>query len=307
MASSCTVPKIMVASSAAKLRMVSMASLVSLSFNEPLAVMFTKIPRAPDRSTPSSKGLRTACSAAMRARSGPLAVAVPIMALPCSPITVFTSSKSTFTSPSTLIISAMPATALLRTSSAAAKASSWVMSSPRTSSSFSLRMTIRQSTLPCSSSRPCSAARMRLPPSNEKGLVTTATVSAPLSLATSATTGAAPVPVPPPMPAVMKTICAPSRASAIRALSDSAAARPASGFAPAPRPELPSCKARVPFDLARLWASVLAQMNSTPCTPRRIIWATALPPAPPTPTTLITVPAVSVSSISNDIPLSLAS
>jgi hypothetical protein len=49
---------------------------------------------------------------------------------------------------------------------------------------------------------------MRLP-SKSKGLVTTATVRMPISLAISATTGAAPVPVPPPMPAVMKTMCAP--------------------------------------------------------------------------------------------------
>ena len=54
-------------------------------------------PLAPERSMPSSKGQAIACSAAMRARSGPLAVAVPIMARPGSPITVRTSSKSTFT------------------------------------------------------------------------------------------------------------------------------------------------------------------------------------------------------------------
>jgi hypothetical protein len=39
-------------------------------------------------------------------------------------------------------------------------------------------------------------------------------------------------------------------------------------------------------------------MKSTPLTPERIIWATALPPAPPTPTTLITVPLALLSSIS---------
>ena len=47
---------------------------------------------------------------------------------------------------------------------------------------------------------PRSAICMRLRPSNANGLVTTATVSAPDSRASSATTGAAPVPVPPPMP-----------------------------------------------------------------------------------------------------------
>ena len=39
---------------------------------------------------------------------------------------------------------------------------------------------------------------MRFPPSKGNGLVTTATVKIPKSLATSATIGAPPVPVPPP-------------------------------------------------------------------------------------------------------------
>ena len=37
-------------------------------------------PRTPFKSTPSSNGQATACSAAILARSGPLAIAVPIMA-----------------------------------------------------------------------------------------------------------------------------------------------------------------------------------------------------------------------------------
>ena len=48
---------------------------------------------------PSSSGQATADSAAFAARSGPDACAVPIIALPGSLITVFTSSKSTLTSP----------------------------------------------------------------------------------------------------------------------------------------------------------------------------------------------------------------
>src|SRR6266496_4063509 len=40
-------------------------------------------------------------------------------------------------------------------------------------------------------------------------------------------------------------------------------------------------------------------MNSTPATPFRIMWSTALPPAPPTPITLITVPLNVFSTISN--------
>ena len=58
------------------------------------------------------------------------------------------------------------------------------------------------------------------------------------------------------------------------------------------------------LDRDSAWWSVLAQMNSTPSTPRRIMCSTALPPAPPTPITLITVPTVSVSRISNAIMLS---
>ncbi len=62
---------------------------------------------------------------------------------------------------------------------------------------------------------PSSDALKRFLPSKVKGLVTTATVSAPISRATSATIGAAPVPVPPPIPAVMKTMSAPSSTSAM--------------------------------------------------------------------------------------------
>ena len=136
------------------------------------------------------------------------------MALPGSPITVRTSSKSTFTPPYSLMISEMPPTAFFSTSLACAKASSCVTSSPSTSSSFSLSTTISESTLASSSARPASALVMRRPPSQSKGLVTTPTVRMPISLATRAITGAAPVPVPPPMPAVMNSMCAPSIALA---------------------------------------------------------------------------------------------
>src|SRR6266568_2688807 len=74
---------------------------------------------------------------------------------------------------------------------------------------------------------------MRRLPSNAKGFVTTATLSAPSSLASEATTGAAPLPVPPPRPAVMKIMSAPSNPSMIFSVSSSAALRPTSGFAPA--------------------------------------------------------------------------
>src|SRR5688572_3863730 len=282
----------MVASSAAKVRMMFITSFVSRSLRLALeAVMFTSTPRAPARFTPSSSGQAIACSAAMRARSMPLEAAEPIIAMPCSDMTVRTSWKSTLTRPGLLMISAMPATALFSTSSAALNASSWVTSSPITSSSRSLRMTISESVCGASSSMPCSAVFMRLEPSKVKGLVTTATVRMPIEREISAITGAAPVPVPPPMPAVMNTMCEPAIASSMRSRSPSAALRASSGFAPAPRPLVPSwiwLRARLRDSTC---ASVLTAMNSTLPTPFSIMWSMALPPAPPTPMTLITGPA----------------
>ena len=79
-------------------------------------------------------------------------------------------------------------------------------------SSRSLGMVMIVSTQSRSASRPRSACVCRLRPSNLKGLVTTAIVSAPSSLARLAITGAAPVPVPPPSPVVTNTMSAPSSA-----------------------------------------------------------------------------------------------
>ncbi len=233
--------------------------------------MFTSTPRAPDRFTPSSSGQAIACSAAMRARSMPLAAAEPIIAMPCSDMTVRTSWKSTLTTPSRWMISTMPPTALHSTSSAASKASAWVTSSPSTSSSLSLRMTMSESTCGAMSSMPCSASFMRLEPSQAKGLVTTATVRMFSERATSAITGPAPVPVPPPMPAVMNTMCEPAMASSRRSRSASATVRASSGLAPAPRPLVPSwiwCRARLRDSTC---ASVLTAMNSTLPTPFSIM------------------------------------
>src|SRR3954466_282583 len=164
----------------------------------------------------------------------------------------------------------------------------------------SLGMMMSESTCCFSCSIPIAATFWRLP-SKAKGLVTTATVRMPMSRAISATTGAAPVPVPPPMPAVMKSMSAPPISSLMRSRSSSAARRPTSGLAPAPRPlvtSVPSCS--VVFARLRLsaWASVFIAMNSTPCTPLLIMWSTALPPQPPTPTTLITASGVWLSSSS---------
>ncbi len=83
---------------------------------------------------------------------------------------------------------------------------------------------------------PSSAACLRLAPSKSNGFVTTATVSAPVSLATSAIIGAAPVPVPPPSPQVMKTMSAPVSSSFSFSLDSSAACRPVSGLPPEPNP-----------------------------------------------------------------------
>ena len=82
----------MVASSAANARTVFITSLVSRSLRLARdALMLISTPRAPARLTPSSSGQAMACSAAMRARSMPLAAADPIIAMPCSDITVRTS------------------------------------------------------------------------------------------------------------------------------------------------------------------------------------------------------------------------
>ena len=140
---------------------------------------------------------------------------------------------------------------------------------------------------------------MHLSPSYENGLDTTATVSAPSDLATSATIGAAPVPVPPPIPAAMKTIWAPLNASSMRLRDSSASWRPTSGRMPAPRPVSPIWIILWASECDKACASVLAAINSTPETPLLIICWTALPPAPPTPTTLMMVPSVALSTISN--------
>ena len=57
---------------------------------------------------------------------------------------------------------------------------------------------------------PSSAFFILILPSNPKGLVTTPTVSIPISFAKLSYNGAAPVPVPPPIPAVTNTISVPS-------------------------------------------------------------------------------------------------
>ena len=157
----------------------------------------------------SSKGLEMAASAAIWPRSSPWALPDPIMAMPICPITFLTSAKSTLINPGRVMISAMPCTAPKRTLLAALKAFSTRVSSPKDWESLSLGTVISESTNLLSSSMPFSATCARFSRSHSNGLVTTATVNMPISLATSATMGAAPVPVPPPMPAVMNSMSAP--------------------------------------------------------------------------------------------------
>src|SRR5690606_14652949 len=132
-----------------------------------------------------------------------------------------------------------------------------------------------------------------------------ATVRMPMSRATSATIGAAPVPVPPPMPAVMNTMSEPCSTSAMRSRSSSAASRPISGLAPAPRPlvtAVPSCSTVGAVMFFCAWASVLAQMKSTPSTLLITMCSRALPPPPPTPMTLMTAFCGRLSINSNMVP-----
>ena len=133
----------------------------------------------------------------------------------------------------------------------------------------SLGMTMMASTSLRSSSRPASAIRPRWRPSKKNGLVTTATVRQPSSLAIRATIGETPLPVPPPSPQVTKTMLAPLTTSWISSLVSSAARRPRSVFMPVPRPRvmfLPRWMRFLVSERCRSWLSVLTAMKSTPRT-----------------------------------------
>src|ERR1051325_5237799 len=159
------------------------------------------------------------------------------------------------------------------------------------SRSFGMVMTV--STHSRSASSPASACSARFLPSNLNGLVTTAIVSAPSSLARLAITGAAPVPVPPPRPVVTKIMSAPDNVWMMLSVSSSAAWRPMFGSAPAPSPFVslwPICSFMAALALSSACRSVLATMNSTPPSPTSTMRLTALLPPPPTPITLILAP-----------------
>mmetsp|Transcript_43285 Transcript_43285/g.92029 ORF Transcript_43285/g.92029 Transcript_43285/m.92029 type:complete len:322 (+) Transcript_43285:496-1461(+) len=234
-----------------------------------------------------------AATAASSADVFPDPVPIPIRAVPASCMTLLTSAKSTLISPGLTMISEIPTTPCLSMSSATRNdASSGVFSGMMSRSLlFDTMMTV--STCSRSLSIASVACLIRRRPSNANGLVTMATVSAPLSLLISATTGAAPDPVPPPMPDVMKQRSAPETMADISSRDSSAARRPMSGSPPAPSPrvtEEPMLRMDAPLalDRPRAWASVLMAQNSTP--PMRVssMRSTALLPPPPTPNTLIT-------------------
>ena len=185
----------------------------------------------------------------------------------------------------------MPWTPLSSTSSALRNASISDTAASPICSSRSLGITIRVSQLSRSALMPFSAWLLRRLPSKENGRVTTPTVSAPSLRAMVATTGAPPVPVPPPSPAVTNTMSAPRSSSSISSLASSAALRPTSGSAPAPRPRVesrPTSSLTSASLINNACASVLIAMNSTPLRPCSIIRLTALTPPPPIPTTLMT-------------------
>mmetsp|Transcript_6032 Transcript_6032/g.20278 ORF Transcript_6032/g.20278 Transcript_6032/m.20278 type:complete len:291 (-) Transcript_6032:14-886(-) len=271
--------------------MISAALSISCSvMSEPPTTLNT-MPRAWS-SGKSRSGEAMACDAASSARPLPTPLPMPMRAVPALPMTARTSAKSTFTSPGRTMISEMPTTPWRSTSSATPKACCSGVCSGMICSSLSLDTTMSVSTAFCRFSMACVASRMRRRPSNWNGLLTTPTVSAPASLATSATTGAAPEPVPPPMPAVTKTRSAPATASAISERDSSAAWRPTCGTPPAPSPRVTIAPMLRAFESgwvrASAWASVFTLQKVTPCTSVSIMRVTALPPAPPTPMTLMT-------------------
>jgi hypothetical protein len=291
MDSSITAPKMMFASSWDASWISFAASSTSCRVMSGPPVKLISTPRAPSIERSSRSGFEIAARAASTARASPRPRPVPIRAMPISFMIVRTSLKSRLIRPWPVIRSEMPRTAPSSTSSARRKASFIRAFLPATASRRWFGMVISVSTTRCSSSSPRSACLPRTRPSKRKGFVTTATVRAPTSRATSAMTGAAPVPVPPPRPAVTNTMSAPISSSRIRSRASRAASRPFSGFAPQPRPRVTSEPSWMRTG-ARLcwsaWASVFAATNSTPDSPEAIIVLRALPPPPPTPRTLIT-------------------
>ena len=194
----------------------------------------------------------------------------------------------------------MPLMPCFNTSSATLNASPNGVEPGSTCKSLSLGMTTNVSTYFLRLIMPFLAFSSLFLPSKENGLVTTATVRTPISLAIRAITGAAPVPVPPPIPAAIKRRSVPLMSSVSSSLFSSAARSPISGFAPAPRPFVspaPICMRLSALDSRRTCLSVFTEMNSALVRLESIIELMALFPPPPTPITLIT--AMLVSSLLN--------
>ena len=251
----------------------------------------------------SRSGLVIACFTASRALSSPLAVPIPICAIPLSVMTVCTSAKSRLISAGRLIRSVIPCTACCNTSSAFFSASGMVVLRSTISRSLSFGITIRVSTEAFSFSIPASALFILCFASKRNGLVTTPTVRIPISLAALARTGVAPVPVPPPIPQVTNTMSAPWIASLSSSILSSAAFSPISGFAPAPSPLVSFSPIWIAVGALQSFSaclSVFTPINSTPPICSSTILFTALFPAPPTPITMIRAAAsVSFVMISN--------
>mmetsp|Transcript_1740 Transcript_1740/g.3807 ORF Transcript_1740/g.3807 Transcript_1740/m.3807 type:complete len:271 (+) Transcript_1740:586-1398(+) len=239
-----------------------------------------------------SKGELIAATAASTARVLPFPCPIPIRAVPAFPMMARTSAKSTLTRPGLMIISEIPTTPCRKMSSATKNASVRGVFSGTICRSWSFATTMSVSTLSFMRFIASIACCMRFLPSNPKGLVTTPTVSAPASLAHSATIGAAPEPVPPPIPAVTNTRSASATILQISSLDSSAAAAPTAGLPPAPNPRdvvVPMFSLLGALLRESACASVLTVHSSTPfmLAALSIIRLTAFPPPPPTPITLI--------------------
>ncbi len=120
---SITMPEMMLASGSTASEMMRAASATSWSVRSAPPEMLISTPLAPWIEVSSSSGEEIARCAASSARCSPLAMPVPISAMPMPVMIVRTSAKSTLISPGTVIRSLMPCTAWRSTSSAMRKAS----------------------------------------------------------------------------------------------------------------------------------------------------------------------------------------
>mmetsp|Transcript_13636 Transcript_13636/g.57320 ORF Transcript_13636/g.57320 Transcript_13636/m.57320 type:complete len:252 (-) Transcript_13636:498-1253(-) len=235
--SSTTDPKMTFASGSARLVTTSETALISCNVRSVPPVMLNTIPVARSMLC-SMSGAEMAAIAASSARFFPCATPTPSIAVPLFFITARTSAKSMLTNPETVMMSEMPCTPCLNTSSANTNASCSGASSSTTSNRRSFGITIRVSTFWRRSATDSIAAACLLLPSNVNGSVTTPTVRLPASFESFATSGADPEPVPPPMPAVTKTRSAPFTACAMASRDSFAAASPISALPPAPSPRV---------------------------------------------------------------------